>query len=347
MASDVIFSFHELRFQATALSASADKPVSMHSVLSVFQKIAQWNSVLPYSHSTAQNTIKFVMPVVRISEDSRFIDLLFVLTDPNRTDRTLTHLDTGATRATARDDREGHDFRSHVVLRLSNTHPEKYTALMAIEREHGSGITPNKIRIFLDKLLDEARLRGTPDWAAFFTEPHPSGSQTNGQPDLLKFKMRTHIESIFSEDVLKAFKDGRVKDIVLHNTKHMDIPDSNGKFRQTKSEMVFKVNSDIIRAESDDYDSMLGDFSEAFNGLTKSVFDTRKIPVLDQKFTIHYQNEYGHERTAHYDPCDTLDLALVKKIPIQLDSLRRVVPPTFIIEDEVSDKIKPHLTNHR
>lgn len=345
--SDTIFSFHELGFQSQAISHKSDQPRRVYTVAEVLEYFSK-NDIEKYTYASGKDADQarqcYSLPVLKKQEDG-YYDLLFVVNDKDVKDHSLTNPSTKKTRVNPRAVTEGYDIRAHVGIRIHPTNP--YKAFLAIERE--AGLAAERLRVFFNRFLESKRLVTTNEQSSFFFEDHPAGyKKDDGKPVRLQGKVMASVESIWSDDLLNAFKEGKINDVVLINKEYMDDIDTHGVFNQTQSELHFSVSATIVNQMSTSQEQIKKDVYTGFAKLAAMIDFKKKIPIEKQKFRIKYEDEFEKERTAYLNMAEHLELTLVKRVPIPTSSY--VVEPiseVFKLNDSLCNRVRAHLKAQR
>jgi hypothetical protein len=346
MASSIVFSFHELYFQPVSVEKDLSAQKTNIPIKILFKKIEAWDIEefnYPFDNNNKNLALRDLKFVKRNYDESAYIQFLLVLTDKQARDRSLTDTVTKKTRIVKKTDNEGDDTRVHVVMRVSPTNPD--LAYVAVERELGSGIGSEKIRLFFNKILESMRKsESPPPEDSLFLMENANGVKEGDVFKKIAIKIQTHISNVFSEEALQAIKNGRVDDLVLINDQVVKSSDQNSVFNQTQSEIHYSVSPTIIPLKTVKNEEIQSIFSARIEALGKLLQKEKGIPLEDQKFKLRYKNQNDEPKTVSFDHRNNLELALIKKVSIPVDSFEHQPwDEVATLNSSLCTKIKPHL----
>ncbi|MEB6666319.1 hypothetical protein MXM33_04670 [Acinetobacter vivianii] len=316
MSKPVLFSVHEINFEAKRFSKDHDEPVQPINIWSLFKIISKYN-FFDYSYPLSENTLISKLKLIEFDDKNKFIKLLVVISDTKARNRSYTDTTTGKTRLTNKKKSEGDDARVHVVIKMNK---DNLTAIMAIERERGSRINHNLLRILLDRSFDfiYENNKDKKEIIDLFSEDHPSGfKEDDGSFTRLPKKIKCNIENVFSDEVLNAFKQGKISDLELIHTSQVTKTDQHSSFVRKFSSFHFEVDPliipDKVTEPKEIQKTIIGKISTLWND---TFGKETPIPLDQHKYRISYKDDYGKISTYTYTPAEALDMTLAKTIQI-------------------------------
>lgn len=316
MSKPVLFSVHELRFDAKRFNKDHDEPVQPINIWDIFNTICKY-SYVEYSYPLLDSTLISRIRIIELDNDKKIIKLLVIISDLNARNRSYTDSTTGKTRLTNKEKTEGDDARVHVVIKLN---PDHFTGLLAIERERGSHINPNLLRILLDRVLEYIyeKNKSNKEIITLFSEDHPSGfKEEDGTFTRLPKRIKCNLQNIFSDEVLKAFKQGKINDLELIHTIQETKTDQHTTFKPKSSSFHFDVDPLIIPDKVVDSREIQTTIMNKLTNLWNDLFTSEQpIPLAEHKYRIRYENDAGKIVSFTYTPSESLDMTLARTITI-------------------------------
>lgn len=316
MSKPVLFSVHELRFDAKRFDKDHEEPIQPINIWNIFKTISNY-SYAKYKYPLLDSTLISRIKLIELDEDKKIIKLLIIVSDLNARNRSYTDSKTGKTRLTNKGKTEGDDSRIHVVINLNSDH---LTGTLAIERERGSHINPNLLRILLDRVLEYIyeQNKCEVEIAKLFSEDHPSGfKEEDGSFTSLPKKIKCNLENIFSDEVLNAFKQGKINDLELIHTAQETKTDQHSIFKPKSSSFHFDVDPLIIPDKVVNPAEIQTTIMNKISGLWNNIFESKKpIPLSEHKYRIRYENDAGKIVSFTYTPSESLDMTLAKTITV-------------------------------
>lgn len=311
-----LFSVHDFRFEAKRFDKNHEEPIQPIDILDLFKKISTVKFD-GYSYPLNDNTLISRLKLIEINEDKKFISLLVIISDINARNRSYTDSSTGKTRLTNKTKTEGDDARVHIIIYLNN---DNFSGKLAIERERGSRVNPNLFRVLCDRCLEYVyeKYSKNSNILNLFSEDHPSGiKDEKGNFTKLPKKIKAKIENVFSDEILNAFKQGKIEDLELIHTHQITKADQHSSFRSTSSSFHFEVDPLIIPDNVTNPEVIQNTIMQKLSALWNDTFDTpAPIPLDQHKYRIKYKDDYGHSATHTYTPAETLDLTLAKMVKV-------------------------------
>jgi hypothetical protein len=149
---------------------------------------------------------------------------------------------------------EGEEKSSHIVIQLS--HDDPYKAQLLLERYALAGAY--HLEIILKRLISDCR---TPN-PEFFKQNHPSGAIIKGKPDTIAIDFVVHVDGLLSLDFESDLSQGTFREIVLISDEPKVSSVDNNYFIAEKTETIkltkdTKVSltsiSKILKANSKNY----------------------------------------------------------------------------------------------
>lgn len=173
MSKPVLFSVHNIWFEAKRYSKDHEEPKQPINIWDLFLAISNFK-YFEYSYPLNENTLISRVKLIDFDPKKNFLSLLVVVSDTNARNRSYTDTTNGKTRLTNKKKSEGDDARVHIIIKLNK---DNFTGSLAIERERGSRINPNLLRILLDRVLEYIFENHQNDKKIkeIFSEDHPSG----------------------------------------------------------------------------------------------------------------------------------------------------------------------------
>lgn len=316
MSKHVLFSIHDFRLDAKRFSKDHDEPLQPINIIELFKGISQLN-YSEYSYPLNDQTLISRIKLMEINESKKYINLLVIISDKNARNRSYTDNSTGKTRLTNKTKNEGDDSRVHIVIQVSD---DSFSGKLAIERERGSKVNPNLLRILVDRTLEYIYENNATNATVLklFSEDHPSGFKNeDGSFERLPKKIKTTIDNVFSDAVLKAFKQGKIEDLELINTDQVTKTDQHSSFHRTSSSFHFEVDPFIIPNEVSSPEEIQTTLVTKLTNLWNSTFkNSTPIPLDKHKYRIRYKDDFGEIVSHTYTPAETLDFTLAKTIKI-------------------------------
>ncbi|MCO8091442.1 MULTISPECIES: hypothetical protein [Acinetobacter] len=316
MSKPVLFSVHELRFDAKRFNKDFDEPQQPINIWELFKTISKYK-YSEYSYPLLDSTLISRIRIIELDEDKKIIKLLVIVSDLNARNRSYTDSKTGKTRLTNKGKTEGDDARVHITIK---SNPDFLTGLLAIERERGSHINPNLLRVLLDRALEYIyeNNKSNKDIINLFSEEHPSGfKEEDGTFTKLPKKIKCNLENIFSDEVLNAFKQGKINDLELIHTVQETTTDHHSTFKPKSSSFHFDVDPLIIPDEVVDSGEIQTTIMHELSGLWNKVFKSEQpLPLAEHKYRIRYENDAGKIVSFTYTPSESLDMTLAKTITV-------------------------------
>ncbi|UOH17208.1 hypothetical protein [Acinetobacter sp. NyZ410] len=316
MSKPVLFSIHDFRFNAKRFNRDLEEPVQPIDIIEVFKEIAKLN-YSEYNYPLSEDTLISRIKLIEINEAKKYISLLVIISDKNARNRSYTDNSTGKTRLTNKTKNEGDDSRVHIVIHTNN---DKFSGKLAIERERGSRVNPNLLRVLIDRSMEfiYENHKTQPDVLKLFSEDHPSGfKDENGAFQRLPKKIKATIDNVFSDAVLNAFKLGKIEDLELIHTHQVTKTDQHSSFHSTSSSFHFEVDPQVIPNEVTSPEEIQTTLVTKLTHLWESTFSkSTPIPLSEHKYRIKYKDDFGEVVTHTYTPAETLDFTLAKTIKI-------------------------------
>ncbi|MFV5524519.1 hypothetical protein VXQ23_07590 [Acinetobacter variabilis] len=316
MSKPVLFSVHNIRFEAKRFSKDHDEPIQPINIWSLFKTISKFN-FSDYSYPLNDNTLISKLKLIEFNDDNKSINLLVVISDTNARNRSYTDTATGETRLTNKKKSEGDDARIHIIIKPNK---DNLTASLAIERERGSRINANLLRILLDRCLDFIYENNNKNTGIIdlFSEDHPSGfKEDDGTFTRLPKKIKCNIENVFSDEVLNAFKQGKISDLELIHTSQTTKADQHSSFISKSSSFHFEVDPLIIPNKVTEPKEIQQTLIGKLTALWDDTFGKEaQIPLDKHKYRISYKDDYGKTSSYTYTPAESLDMTLAKTFKI-------------------------------
>lgn len=316
MSKPILFTVHDIRFEAKRFSKEHDEPKQPIDILDLFKNIANFK-VDEYSYPLHDNTLISKLRLIEVDIKKRLISMLITVSDIKARNRSYTDSRTGNTRLTNKSKTEGDDARIHIIIYLAD---DNLTGKMAIERERGSRISANLLRVLIDRCFEYIYENNSSDSniIKLFSEDHPSGyKEDDGSFKRLPKKIKCKIENVFSDEILKAFKQGKISDLELIHTHQVTKTDHHSSFISTSSSFHFEVDPlvipDNIKAPEAIQKTLVQKLTDLWNNTFQS---SVPIPLDQHKYRIKYKDDYGQIATYTYTPAESLDMALAKTIKV-------------------------------
>lgn len=311
-----IFSVHDFRFEAKRFDKDHELPVQPINIWNLFEVISKLNFDA-YAYPLNENTLISRIKLIESDSKKKCISLLVIISDTKARNRSYTDTSTGKTRLTNKKKTEGDDARVHIVIHLKN---DNFSGKLAIERERGSRVNPNLLRVLMDRCLEYIFDENPTNTEVInlFSEDHPSGfKEDDGSFTRLPKKIKTKIENVFSDEILKAFKQGKIEDLELIHTHQITQSDQHSSFRSTSSSFHFEVDPLIIPDNVTSPEVIQETLMQKFSNLWNDTFKSNTpIPLDQHKYRIKYKDDYGEVATHTYTPAETLDLTLAKTVKV-------------------------------
>lgn len=316
MNKQIQFSVHDIRFEAKRFSKDHDEPLQPINIWNIFKIISKYN-FSDYSYPLNDNTLITKLKLIEFNDEIKTINLLVVISDKNARNRSYTDTSNGKTRLTNKKSTEGDDSRIHLVIKMNS---DNLTANLAIERERGSRINPNLIRILFDRVLDYVyeNNKTKTEIIQLFSEDHPSGfKEDDGSFVRLPKKIKCIIENVFSDEVLNAFKQGKIADLELIYTSQTVKTDQHSSFKSKSSSFHFEVDPLIIPNKVTEPKDIQKTLIGKLTDLWDDTFGKESpIPLDQHKYRISYKDDYGKISSYTYTPAESLDMTLAKTFNI-------------------------------
>lgn len=262
-------------------------PLTNITILDIFKQLKN----LGYENKDRMfkdNKFCGLIPIIEITSDR--IDLKLCLSDKEADNQVVRDFtDIKQTRPLIRKENEGVDHTVHVVIKHNPQNP--MSALFAIE--YKTGLTPKFFVDTLNYLLRDM----CKNHDKLFRGSHPTKRDSNNKPEFVKLNLKFSYESVLSDEVIKAFEQGRVLDVVFN--KPISNPaqyDNLGNFTPNKNTMHLDVTGKLIKQKSKTRESKIKDIKNAFQNLTNQHYDLKGTT-----FTIKFENAEGNVQTAKYD----------------------------------------------
>lgn len=131
---------------------------------------------------------------------------------------------------------------------------------------------------------------------------------------------------MFSDEVLNAFKQGKIEDLELIHTTQITKADQHSAFTSKSSSFHFEVDPLIIPNKMSDPKDIQKTLIGKFTSLWDDTFGKiTPIPLDQHKYRIRYKDDFGQISSFTYTPAESLDMTLAKMI--------RIDPKTFTYQE--------------
>lgn len=335
MSDTIIVTFHQLNAQVLSLSQGSEKPKNIRlNWLDLFENLVEWGYE-GFQYPYSSNRFCGLIYNITVDRPSNRIDLVFVVADVDADAQCARNLHDNTTRMLTRNVGEAADKRAHVVFKVDPTQP----CIANIAMEHERGVTTRTLVNTLNYFFRHARLENTHDTAqAFFVGEHPTeryvrGDQA-GKPKPLEFKINIEYQSSLSEEIIEAFKTGKIKNVEYFRppTTINGTLDDHDFFRQDSLTVHLKVNAITIPTNLQGKNEWLQWAKNPFKELIYNNPDLSKT-----LFTIRFSDPSGGLRSATYDP-QTDEFSLVKKTHLS-SSLRQPMTANIQLNTALCDRM--------
>lgn len=306
MSKPVAFSVHDFDLEPKKLKAF-DKPKEHVKVWDYLKTIESYNDFPKYIYSLNKGKLLVHLKKITLDQKKKQANLLLVISDKDARDRSFTDTDTGTTRLTDKKANEGDDCRIHLVFYMVS----RYKAILGIERERGCGVHANLVRVFLNNLIEFIREKA-PE-LSLYQEDHPSGFKNDDNTYVqLHRTVICNIENRFSNEILNAFKMGRINNLQLIYKETHNQTDNLPFIRRKKSQLHFEVDSQFIPNKVTDQDLIQKTIKKRLNNISDWFKAEKNIPINEQTYRIEYSDEQGYDHNVTYSPSEGLDLLFAK-----------------------------------
>lgn len=307
MADSIIITFHQLNAQVHSLSPDSPKPQNIQlNWLDLFENLVAWGYE-GFQYPYANEKFCGLIDKITVDRNNNRIDLVFIVADVEADPQCARHLVDKTTRLLSRNAGEAADKRIHVVFKIDPAMP----FMAQIAMEHERGVTTRVLVSTLNYLLRDARLNNSAT-TAFFVGEHPTERYergTNaGEPKPLKFKIKIEYTSVLSDEIIDAFKNGRIKNVeYLRPPTTTGQLDNQGVFRQDNLTVHLKVAAQNVPSNANTKAKLIAWAKSPFKELIANNPD-----LNNTLFTIRFSDSDGGHRSATYDP-QLDEFSLVKK----------------------------------
>lgn len=305
MQRPIIVTHHELTLK---VNPSGRKnpiiPRTNISILDIFEKL-KLKGYESKDRKFKENRFCGLLPIITVSNSKERINLILCLSDKDADNLVVRDFDdTKITRPLNRKANEGVDSIVHIVVSFDRQTPN--VARFAIERK--PGLTPT---FFVDTLNYFVR-DICKTYSNDFKGVHPTARDDKGNPKILPLSFKFTYESVISDEIVDAFENGRVNDVLFHqNIPQPTSLDPAGNFVPNKKTMHLDVKGKLIKQKSKTTLAKMNDLKDGF----KSVIHGNQ-GLKDLTFTIKFKNKNNQNQTAYYDATyDEFSLAKKTYIP--------------------------------
>tara|TARA_R110002126_G_scaffold38679_8_gene115378 strand:- start:2110 stop:3105 length:996 start_codon:yes stop_codon:yes gene_type:complete len=290
MQRPVIVTHHELTLKIDPIGRkNPTTPLTKMSIFDVLKKLKS-KGYEGKDRKFEKSRFCGLFPIIEVSNSNDRIDLILCLSDKDADNQVVRDFNNiQVTRPLTRKKNEGVDSVVHIVISFKKSNPS--TARFAIERK--SGLTP---KLFVDTLNYFVRdlCKSYPN---DFKGVHPTKRDEKGRPIELPLKLRFVYESVLSDEIIDAFENGRVKDVLFHKQipKSQSI-DPAGNFVPKKNTVHLDVKGKLIRQKSETPEDKMQDLKDGFNFMISN-----DKSLKNTTFTIKFKNKDNQSQTAYYD----------------------------------------------
>lgn len=326
MNKPIVITHHELTLNINPTGIKRPvTPRTKISIMDIFDHFKQRN------YETKDRKFKDsrfcgLLPIIKISSDKTRIDLMLCLSDKDADNQIVRDFDDiKKTRPLTRSDTEGVDSIVHVVIKFDKKRPA--VAHFAIERK--VGLTPTFFTDTLNYFLKDICKAYPND----FKGVHPTEKDSKGVPKKLSLKLKFDYSSVLSDEIVKAFENGRVDDVLFHQESNTpDQFDPAGNFVLNKKTVHLDVKGRLVKKGSKTNVEKIRDLGDGFKNIVKS-----HINLEGTTFTIKFKNESGQNQTAYYDATNN-EFSLAKKTYLP-ESIKIPASQTLELNKVLCDKI--------
>lgn len=306
MNKPVAFSVHDFDLEPKKLR-NLDKPKEHVKVWDYFKTIASYKDFPKYKYSLNKGRLLVHLNKITLDQKKKQANLLLVISDKDARDRSFTDLDEGITRLTDKKVNEGDDCRIHLVFYMVSN----YKAILGIERERGSGVQANLVRVFLNNLIEFIRDKA-PE-LPLYQEDHPSGfkNDDNSYAQLHRTVI-CNVDNRFSNEILNAFKMGRINNLQLIYKETHNQTDNLPFIKRKKSQLHFEVDSQFIPNKVTEQEQIQKTIKKRLNDISEWFKTEKNIPIVEQTYRIEYSDDQGYDHNVTYSPSEGLDLVFAK-----------------------------------
>ncbi|HAV5317767.1 hypothetical protein ABTP12_14805 [Acinetobacter baumannii] len=302
----VQFSVHDFDFSPKKVK-DFDKPKEPIKIFELFETISNYSNYKDYVYSLRKGQLLVHLNKITIDKKKKQVNLLIVLSDKDARDRSYTDFTTGKTRLTDKKTHEGDDSRLHLVFYVNST----YKTTLGIEKERGSGINPNLVRVFINNLIEY--IRSNDPKLPIFYENHPSGFKNDdGTYKKLHRSIDCNIDNRFSSEILSAFKMGRINNLQLIYKETHTNTDNIPYLTRKKSQLHFDVDSQFVPNNVTEDDQIQKTIKHRLNEISEWFTTRKNVALVDQTYRIDYTDNQGYDHDVSYSPSEGLDLLFAK-----------------------------------
>ncbi|TMS40553.1 hypothetical protein [Acinetobacter lwoffii] len=306
MNKPVAFSVHEFDLEPKKLK-DLHKPKEHVEIWDYFAAIESYKNFEKYIYLLHKGQLRVHLRKISLDKSKKQAKLLIVISDKDARNRSFTDTETGDTRLTDKKETEGDDCRIHLVFYVVS----KYKAILGIERERGSGINSNLVRVFFNNLIEYIR-ENEPDLPLFY-EDHPSGfREKDGSYIQLHRTVTCNVDNRFSNEILNAFKMGKINNLQLIYKETHNQNDNLPFIRRKKSQLHFDIDSQFIPNQITDQTAIQNTIKQRLNKISDWFKTEEHIPISEQVYRIEYSDDQGYPHNVTYSPSEGLDLLFAK-----------------------------------
>lgn len=283
--------FYDLTVETKTRSKTAVSQLTMLEVLSEIYKYSNYIGPIAFDNKTLWLTVQ------EWQVNGNEHHLLVNKSDSNKSDPTFSKPLTNTRRTIPKEDGEGNETSSHVVIKIDANNPQK--ALILIER--GALASTSRLTTVFSKGLRTVKAHNP----EFLQQVNIDGScDKNGKPNMVNLYLDFEADAHLSDSFIEDLKAGRFLDAILTNEK--------GTNHVVDGHDQFVVDMEYLKIAPSPTSSV------SFAGL-KNLFKSKSSKF--EKARIRFKKLDGSVKETDVDTAAFKELSYIKKEYIASDGI--------------------------